>query len=236
MIGFDFQVGIGALIEPDIKTAQVAGGDDIPYHSVVIDRFQKPFRIPDIQPLPMTDGRLLKPGLSAPVCLSAPATIFGTAPDDPNPPSQTLGAISADCFLDFSPVSNLDPLNTGLGDCHNPKYYGWILSMSDVTHHDFLRFLRFGFFENLRIAVEDDSRSRKPGPDVQMQAAAGGTVVVSAPQALEYPLPGQLFSQKAGQTAVRTERRSAGIAGSGTSLVVVAVADHAHPIEGQSDR
>jgi hypothetical protein len=38
-IGFDFQVGIGALFEPDIKTAQVAGGDGIPYHSVVIDRF-----------------------------------------------------------------------------------------------------------------------------------------------------------------------------------------------------
>ena len=39
MIGFDFQVGIGALIEPDIKTSEIARGDGIPNHSVVIYRF-----------------------------------------------------------------------------------------------------------------------------------------------------------------------------------------------------
>ena len=64
--------------------------------------------------------------------------------------------------------------------------------MRDVTHHGFLRFMGSGIFKYLRIAVENESFGRKPGPDVQMQAGAGGTVVVTSPQALEYPVPGQL--------------------------------------------
>lgn len=178
----------------------------------------------------MPYGSRLKPGLSAPVCLSSPAAVLGTAPNDPDPSSQIFGVISPNGFYYLHSISYFDALDNGLGDRLDPKHHGLVFGVSDVTHHDFLRFMRWGIVRYVWIAVENESRGRKPGPDVQMQASTGGAAVVAPPQAFEYPVAGQLFCQKAGQAAVSTKRRSAGITGPGTALVVVAVADHAHPM------
>ena len=169
----------------------------------------------------MPYGSRLKPGLSAPVCLSSPAAVLGTAPNDPDPCSQIFGVISPNGFYYLHSISYFDALDTGLGDRLDPKHHGLVFGVSDVSHHDFLRFMRWDIVKYLWIAVENESRGRKPGPDVQMQASAGGAVVVAPAQALEYPFAGQLFSpkrksspgrRKLGSTAFQTAGSSGTIA------------------------
>ena len=124
MVGVDLQVGIRILIQPYIKTAKVTGSNCIPYNSIMVNNFQKPFPIPDIYSLPMPDTSPVKSGFSVSSCLSSPAAIFSSTPNYSDSCAQIFRAISSDSFQDVDSVSNLDAFNTRLGNRFNLKLYG----------------------------------------------------------------------------------------------------------------
>ena len=66
-----------------------------------------------------------------------------------------------------------------------------------------------------------------PGPDVQMQASAGGAVMVATPQAFEYPIAGQLFSPKRKSSPGRRRLGSTAFQTAGSSGTIAISKDSA---------
>src|SRR3546814_10540967 len=89
--------------------------------------------------------------------------------------------------------------------------------------------------KDVGIALEQAAAAGQPRAHVEVQAAAGGAVVVAPAQALEDAVARELAGIEAGEAAVGAEGGGAGIAGAGAALVAVAVADHAATVA-QGDR
>src|SRR3546814_1480056 len=102
-----------------------------------------------------------------------------------------------------------------------------VAGLHDVAHHDLVDRAARGIGKDVGIALEQAAAAGQPRAHVEVQAAAGGAVVVAPAQALEDAVARELAGIEAGEAAVGAEGGGAGIAGAGAALVAVAVADHA---------
>src|SRR3546814_9960934 len=101
-----------------------------------------------------------------------------------------------------------------------------VCSSDLVAHHDLVDRAARGIGKDVGIALEQAAAAGQPRAHVEVQAAAGGAVVVAPAQALEDAVARELAGIEAGEAAVGAEGGGAGIAGAGAALVAVAVADH----------
>ena len=98
--------------------------------------------------------------------------------------------------------------------------------LNDIAHHHLADRAAGRPGKKIGVEVEQPCRLLKAGPDVEVQAAAGGAAMKAPFQTIEETVPGQFPSQETGQAAIGAKGRDAGLEGAGPALVAVAVANH----------